>query len=136
MGPLLYSLCVERGIQRIAMIAHDPVWAGLPEGAGGVTSQCVYRPVCRPAPRLDWCDCEDEDHGAVRLETTVHGASMATGIQENAFDAAAFVREVQRCVALGMLPSTTTVGLRRPFPNNPQTVHWLLRSLTLVRVQY
>ena len=58
---------------------------------------------------------------------------MAHGIHETSFDAVGFQAEVQRLQRVGRLPSALRCEIDRPFPNDP-AVHWLLRSLTMVRL--
>lgn len=136
---LLHALCVQRAIPCVCIIAHDHVHAGPPPTGCGVTVSVVEPAACLGATEVGWCQCNG-NHPASRLETTVYGSSMAVGITEYAFDAAAFVGETRRLVAGGDLPPDLVVQIRRPFPaadsGTGMGLHWLLRSLTLVRVGY
>lgn len=135
---VLSILCVDHQIPRICIIAHDHVHAGLPSLHCGVTIRVTEPAQCLGSGDIGWCRCPSGEHHSTRLETTVNGSSMAVGICEYAFDAAAFVFEVRRLTACGILPRHLTIRARRPFSTesgNHRDVHWLLRSLTLVRIE-
>lgn len=133
---LLVALCVERSIPCVCIVAHDHIHGGYPPPADcGVTVRIVQPAACLEPNEVGWCRCSHAvDHRSTRLETSVCGSSMAVGITEYAFDAAAFVYEIRRLVSVGALPRNLTVRARRPFPGAYSGVHWLLRSLTLIRI--
>lgn len=144
--PLLRALCVDRGIPHVALVVHDHAAAGPapPNPAHGVVCAPLDPATGDDCPRrrgrpTAWCVCPHTDHGAARLHTRVVGTRMAAGIHEWAFDADAFVNEVRRAVVAKELPAGLRVECHRPF-QRPQgadvegDVHWLLRTLTLLRV--
>ena len=128
---LLRALCLSRGIRRIVLIVHDHVHGGPPPPACGVEIRVVREVPCGRW----WCDCTDTDHGAARLQKRILGTSMAAGIEEYAFDAADFVAEVRRLINHQRLPLGLHAAFQRPFANDT-ACHWLLRSLTLFRIEW
>lgn len=133
-GRLLFSLCVDRSIASVCIVAHDHAYAGVPPPGCGVAYRVIQALPCRSSP--GWCCCEDDSvyHGATRLEMNVLGSSMAMSIGEFAFDGEAFVTEVHRLVRERELPERLTVAMFRPFLGSAEEVHWLLRSLVFIRV--
>lgn len=125
---LVRTWCVERGVQRLALTAHDHAFAGLPPDDGSTGVRCVALPLGCHNGDIVWRPGQPP----LPLETTIAGTTMARGIREFAFDADAFAHTIRAEVARGALPATLRVHLERPYAT--ADMHWLLRSLVFIQI--
>ena len=125
-GTLLQCRCgsgtrTETGLFRraalhaVCLIVHDHAYGGVPEPGCGVVVRFLTEPEV-----LRWLPLNGSPPPA-RLETTISGASMATGIQETAFDADAFCRTVHGLQEVGRLPERARMAAP-PYQPDPDTL--------------